>query len=122
MFPSGGGTEKLFEEMIAENIPVYSKTINPIDPRNSLNSKPKKHEENYTKTPQNQIAQNQQQRENLNSSQRRKDTFYIENQRWGAWVAQLVKCPTLDFSSGHHLMVHEIKPHIRLYADSTEPD
>ena len=24
---------------------------------------------------------------------------------WGAWVAQLVKCPTLDFGSGHDLRV-----------------
>lgn len=67
--------------MIAENISVYSKTINSIDPRNSLDFKRKKHEENYTKTSQNQIAQNQQQTENLNSSQRRKDTFCTENQR-----------------------------------------
>lgn len=57
MSPSGGGTEKLFEEMIAENIPVYPTTINPIDPRSSLNSKHKKKEENHTKIPQNQIAQ-----------------------------------------------------------------
>ena len=25
--------------------------------------------------------------------------------RWGAWVAQLLECPTLDFSSGHDLPV-----------------
>ena len=24
---------------------------------------------------------------------------------WGAWVAQSVKCPSLDFGSGHDLMV-----------------
>ena len=29
----------------------------------------------------------------------------------GAWVAQSVKHLTLDFSSGHDLMVREIKPH-----------
>ena len=39
----------------------------------------------------------------------------------GAWVAQLVKCLNLDFSSGHDLMVHGIKPCIWLCADSMEP-
>ena len=39
----------------------------------------------------------------------------------GAWVAQSVKCPTLDFSSGHDLPVHEIEPCVRLCADSAEP-
>ena len=34
---------------------------------------------------------------------------------WGAWVAQLVKCLTLDFGSGHDLMVCEIEPRIRLH-------
>ena len=29
---------------------------------------------------------------------------------WGAWVAQLVKQPTLDFGSGHDLTVREIEP------------
>ena len=38
----------------------------------------------------------------------------------GGWVAQLVKCPSLDFGSGHDLTVHGIKLCIRLYADSTE--
>ena len=32
----------------------------------------------------------------------------------GAWVAQLVKHPTLDFSSGHDLMVHEFEPNMGL--------
>ena len=36
-------------------------------------------------------------------------------------MAQLVERPTLDFGSGHDLMVHEFKPHIRLCTDSTEP-
>ena len=27
-----------------------------------------------------------------------------------------------DFSSGHDLMVPEFKPHVRLYADSLEPE
>ena len=35
-------------------------------------------------------------------------------------MAQLVKELTLDFSSGHGLSVHEIKPHIRLSADGAE--
>ena len=38
----------------------------------------------------------------------------------GAWVPQLVKHLTLDFSSGHDLMAHEFKPHIRLCTDSVE--
>ena len=39
----------------------------------------------------------------------------------GACVAQSVKRPTLGFSSGHELTVCELKSHIRLSADSTEP-
>ena len=39
----------------------------------------------------------------------------------GAWVAQLVKCLTLDFRSGHDLMVFGMEPYIRLLADSLEP-
>ena len=42
------------------------------------------------------------------------------NKGKGTWVAQLVKYPTLDFSSGHDLTVHEIKLHIRLFAVSTD--
>ena len=37
------------------------------------------------------------------------------------WVAHWVKYPTVDFSLGHDLMVHRIKPHIGLCADSMEP-
>ena len=37
----------------------------------------------------------------------------------GAWVAQLVKCPTL--ASGHDLAVREFEPHVGLCADSSEP-
>ena len=40
----------------------------------------------------------------------------------GAWVSQLVKHPTLDFSSDHDLTVHGIKPCAGLHADSSEPD
>ena len=39
----------------------------------------------------------------------------------GAWVPQSIKRLALDFSSGHELMVHEFKPHIRLYTDIVEP-
>ena len=38
----------------------------------------------------------------------------------GTWVAQSVKCLTLDFNSDHDLAVRELEPHIRLCADSTE--
>ena len=36
-------------------------------------------------------------------------------------MAQLVKHPTLDFSSGHDLTVHAFEPHVRLPAVSAEP-
>ena len=36
-------------------------------------------------------------------------------------MAQLVKRPTPDFSSGRDLTVHEIEPRVGLRADSTEP-
>ena len=39
----------------------------------------------------------------------------------GAWVAPLVKCLTLDFGSGHDLMVPEFKPDMGLCTDSVEP-
>ena len=39
----------------------------------------------------------------------------------GTWVAHLVECPTLDFGSGHGLLIHGIKPHITLRADHAEP-
>ena len=39
----------------------------------------------------------------------------------GTWVAQLVKHRTLDFGSGHDLMVHEMEPHLGLCTDSMEP-
>ena len=35
-------------------------------------------------------------------------------------MAQLVKCQTLDFGSGHDLTVCEFKPHIRFFADRVE--
>ena len=40
----------------------------------------------------------------------------------GAWVAQSVKQPTLDFGSGHDLTVHEIEPcFLGLCTDSIQP-
>ena len=39
----------------------------------------------------------------------------------GAWVAQMVKHPTLDFSSGHDLTVCEFERRVSLCADSVEP-
>ena len=36
-------------------------------------------------------------------------------------MAQSVKHPTLDFSSGHDLTVPEFEPHVGLHADSAEP-
>ena len=45
----------------------------------------------------------------------------LNNEASDAWVAQLVKYPTLDLSSGHDLMVCEFEPRIGLCADSMEP-
>ena len=39
----------------------------------------------------------------------------------GAWVAQSVECPTLDFDSDHNLTVPGVEPHIGLCADNAEP-
>ena len=43
------------------------------------------------------------------------------NTLWGTCVAQSVKRPTLDFGSGHDLMVCWFEPRIRLCADNVEP-
>ena len=53
-------------------------------------------------------------------------TYYLPSfiklpKSWSAWVAQLVKHPTLDLGSGHDLMVFEIEPRVTLCADSAEP-
>ena len=40
---------------------------------------------------------------------------------WGTWVAQSVNYLTLDFSSGHVLMVREFRPCVRSCVDSAEP-
>ena len=39
----------------------------------------------------------------------------------GAWVAQSIKYPTLDFGSGHDPTVPEIEPHVGLCVNSVEP-
>ena len=39
----------------------------------------------------------------------------------GAWAAQWVKCPALDFGSGHDRPVREFEPCIGLCTDSAEP-
>ena len=39
----------------------------------------------------------------------------------GAWVAQSVKHPTLNFGSGYDLMVCETEPRAGLQAESMEP-
>ena len=39
----------------------------------------------------------------------------------GAWVAQSVKRPTLDFGSGHDLTVHGFGPHVGCRPASAEP-
>ena len=39
----------------------------------------------------------------------------------GTWVAQSVKPPILDFSSGHNLMVCGVEPHAGLCTGSVEP-
>ena len=47
----------------------------------------------------------------------------IKSSKWrGVWVAQSVKCLTLNFGSGGDLMAHGIEPgnDIRLCADSLE--
>lgn len=41
-----------------------------------------------------------------NSSSEMQDQEYLSSK--GAWVAQLVKCPTLDFGSGHDLRVKRL--------------
>ena len=49
-------------------------------------------------------------------------TLRFQATSWqGAWVSQLVKFQTLDFDSGHDLMVCELETCIRLCADSAEP-
>ena len=46
------------------------------------------------------------------------DKVYISY--WVAWVAELVKRRTLDFGSGHDLMVSQMEPRVGVCADSAE--
>ena len=39
----------------------------------------------------------------------------------GAWVAQSVKCPTIDSGLVHNLTIGETEPCVGLFADSAEP-
>ena len=42
---------------------------------------------------------------------RQRLSVWIEKKdSWGAWVAQSVKCPTLDFGSGHYLRILRSSP------------
>ena len=52
-----------------------------------------------------------------------KGTYIPQNSLFssGSWVVQLVECQTLDFGSGHNLIVYEIKPCVGLCADIMEP-
>ena len=45
----------------------------------------------------------------------------IKNRNKGTWVAQSVRRPTLDVSSGPDLTVREFEPHVRLSAVGAEP-
>ena len=48
--------------------------------------------------------------------------FTIEKRNMrGAWVAQPVKCPTVDFGSGRGIMVCEFEPRVGFYADGAVP-
>ena len=50
--------EEIFEELMAKNF-KFDDNYKPRDPRIPMNPKHKKHKENYLKTHNNQIAQNQ---------------------------------------------------------------
>ena len=45
----------------------------------------------------------------------------IKEEFRGTWVAQSTKHPTLDFRSGHDLMICEIEASVVLSADNVEP-
>ena len=47
--------------------------------------------------------------------------FLKRIKRRGAWVAQLVRCTSLDFGSGLDLTVREFEVRARLCADSVQP-
>ena len=46
---------------------------------------------------------------------------YFRSKARGTWVAQSGKRLTLGFSWGHNLTVQEMRPHVRLCTDNTEP-
>ena len=45
----------------------------------------------------------------------------FKKQARGVWMAQSLKCPILDFGSGHDLTFQGIEPRLGLWANSTEP-
>ena len=45
----------------------------------------------------------------------------IKTETWGAWVDQSVKRLTIDFDSGHDLIVWEFEPHMGLCTDGAVP-
>ena len=49
------------------------------------------------------------------------EKIFKNTQTKGTWMAQSIKHPTLDFHSGHDLMVCKFKPCIGLRADGAEP-
>ena len=57
-----------------------------------------------------------------NSKWVRAHPFGVIKMIWrGTWGAQSVKCLTLDFGSGHDLLVCESETHVGFLADSGEP-
>ena len=50
--------------------------------------------------------------------------FYKISISWSTWLStqfRSVKCPTLDFGSGHDLMIREFQSHVGLCTDSVKP-
>ena len=45
----------------------------------------------------------------------------VRKHLWATRAAQSVKRPTLDFDSGHDLMVRGFEPHVGLCTDGVEP-
>ena len=66
-------------------------------------------------------------REREREREREKERLREEGRKEGrkgkreTWVPQLVKWLTLDFGSGHGLMVPEMEPQVGYCADSAEP-
>ena len=57
----------------------------------------------------------------LTGIKRKVTTYILNNKAQGCLGGSLVKHPALDFSSGHDLTVHGIKPRIGLCTDTEEP-